>query len=104
MGAVAQPKEMSAEHTRSQRLFSLEPEERGLQSFICQRDIEIDTLPRGQRTSCCGVFMHRLCHQEMVTRVRTCGNCLHKNAEFEGEVVLEMDEEMEEDEDNPFDK
>ena len=66
-------------------------------------DIEIDTLPRCQRTSFCGAFMHKLCHREMVTRVRTCGNCRRENAEFEGEVVLETDEEMEEDEeDNPF--
>ena len=31
----------------------------------------------------------------MVTRVRTCRNCRHENAEFEG-VVLETDEEMHE--------
>ena len=96
---------MSAEPRHSHRLRGLEPEERGLQCFICQRDIEIDTLPRCQRTSCCGVFLHRLCHREMVT----CGNCRRKNAEFEsesvfefGEVVLETDKEMEE-EDNLFD-
>ena len=93
---------MSAELRRSRRVSGLEHEERGLQCFICQMDIEIDTLPRCQRTSCCGAFMHKLCHREMVTRVRTCGNCCCENAEFKGEVVLETDEEMEE-EDNPFD-
>ena len=96
---------MSAEPRRNRRLRGLEPEERGLQCFIFQMDIEIDTLPRCQRTSCCGAFMHKLCHREMVTRVRTCGNCRRKNAEFQGEeVLLETDEEMEEEgEENPFD-
>ena len=44
--------------------------------------------------------MHRICHREMVTRVRNCGNCRRENAEFTG-IVLQTDEE-EEEEDNPF--
>ena len=104
VGGRSLRKKKAAEPKRSRRLRGLEPEERGLQCFICQMDIEIDTLRRSQRTSCCSAFMHKLCYREVVTWVRTCGNCRRANAEFEGEVVLEMDEEMEEDEeDNPFD-
>ena len=89
---------------RSRRLRGLAPEESRLQQvcFICQRNLDIGSLSRCCRTSCCRVLMHRTCHREMVTRVRNCGNCRRENAEFT-EVVLETDEEMEgEDEDNPF--
>ena len=94
---------MSSEPRRSRRLRGLEPEEQGLQCFICQRDIEIDTLSRCQPTSCCGAFLHKLCHREMVTRSRTCGNCRREHVGFQQEVVLETDEEMDDEEDNPFD-
>ena len=41
----------------------------------------------------------------MVTTLRRCGNCRHENAEYQREVVLETDEEMEseEEEDDVFD-
>ena len=80
------------------------PEESLLQQvcFICQRDIDINSLTRCKRTSCCGVFIHKICHGQMVSMLPTCGNCRHRNDEFQREVVLEADEEMESDEDDPF--
>ena len=100
--AVAHFEKTCGEPRRSRRLRGLEPEEQGLQCFICQRDIEIDTLPRCQPTSCCGAFLHKWCHREMVTWALTCGNCRRENVGFEQKVVLETDEEMD-DEDNPSD-
>ena len=89
----------------SRRLRGLPPEESPLEQvcFICQRNIDIGSLARCCRTSCCRVLMHRTCHREMVTRVRNCGNCRRENAEFTG-IVLETDEEIEEEEeeDDPF--
>ena len=38
----------------------------------------------------------------MVTTLPTCGNCRRENAEYQREIVLETDEEMESDEENPF--
>ena len=38
----------------------------------------------------------------MVTTLPTCGNCRRNNAEYQRETVLETDEEMEPDEENPF--
>ena len=80
------------------------PEESLLEQvcFICQREIDIDSLTRCQGTSCCGVFMHKSCHRQMVTTLPTCGNCRHENAEYQREIVLETNEEMESDEENPF--
>ena len=96
---------MASGPRRSRRLRGLAPEESSLQElcFNCQRNIDIGSLSRYCRTSCCRVLMHRACHREMVTRVRNCGNCRRENVEFTG-VVLETDEEMEDDddEDNPF--
>ena len=88
---------------RSRRLRGLTPEETELQQvcFICQRSIDINTLTRCQRTSCCGVFMHKSCHHQMVSRLPTCGNCRHENEGGPREIVLETDEEVESDED-PF--
>ena len=88
---------------RSRRLRGLAPEETELQQvcFICQRSIDINTLTRCQRTSCCGVFMHKSCHHQMVSRLPTCGNCRHENEAGQREIVLETDEEVESDED-PF--
>jgi len=85
----------------SRRLRGLVPEEPPLQQvcFICQRNIDIGSLTRCQRTACCRVWMHRTCHQQMVTRVRACGSCRRENAEFTG-VVLETDEEMEDDDED----
>ena len=90
----------------SRRLCGLSPEESPLEQvcFICQRNIDIGSLSRCCRTSCCRVLMHRTCHREMVTRVRNYGNCRRENAEFTG-IVLETDEEIddeEDEEDNPF--
>ena len=91
---------------RSRRLRGLAPEESQLEQvcFICQRGIDIGSLSRCQRTSCCGVFMHSVCHRQMVSRLPTCGNCRGRNDEFQREVVLETDEEVEEMEsdDDPF--
>ena len=90
---------------RSRRLRGLTPEETELQQvcFICQRSIDINTLTRCQRTSCCKVFMHKSCHHQMVTRLRTCGNCRRENEAGQREIVLETDEEMDEESDeDPF--
>ena len=89
---------------RSRRLQGLVPEESLLQQvcFICQREIDISSLTRCQRTSCCGVFMHKTCHRQMVTMLPTCGNCRRENDEYQREIVLETDEELESDEENPF--
>ena len=89
---------------RSRRLRGLVPEESLLQQvcFICQREIDISSLTRCQRTSCCGVFMHKTCHRQMVTMLPTCGNCRRENDEYQREIVLETDEELESDEENPF--
>ena len=91
---------------RSRRLRGLAPEESQLEQvcFICQRGIDIGSLSRCQRTSCCGVFMHSVCHRQMVSRLPTCGNCRGRNDEFQREVVLETDEQVEEMEsdDDPF--
>ena len=88
----------STDPRRSRRLRGLVPEEPPLQQvcFICQGNIDIGSLARCQRTACCHVWMHRTCHHQMVTRVRTCGHCRRENAEFTG-VVLETDEEEEND-------
>ena len=92
------------EMRRSRRLRGLVPEESLLQQiyFICQREIDIGSLTRCQRTSCGGVFMHKSCHRHMVTTLPTCGNCRRNNAEYQRETVLETDEEMEPVEENPF--
>ena len=90
----------------SRRLAGLAPEEPLLQQvcFICQRELDIGSLTRCQRTSCCRVFMHKSCHHRMVTTLFRCGNCRHENAEYQREVVLETDEEVEsEEEDDVFD-
>ena len=62
---------------RSRRLQGLAPEQPRLEQvcFICQRELDIGSLTRCQRTSCCQVFMHRSCHRQMVTTLPTCGNC-----------------------------
>ena len=39
----------------------------------------------------------------MVSMLPTCGNCRRENAEYQREIVLETDEELESDEENPFD-
>jgi len=85
----------STDPRRSRPLRGLVPEELPLQQvcFICQRNIDISSLARCELTACCHVWMHRTCHHQMVTRVRTCGNCRRENAEFTG-VVLETDEEI----------
>ena len=80
---------------RSRRLRSLAPEELEQVCFICQKGIDIGSLSRCQRTSCCRVFMHSVCHRQMVSRLPTCGNCRGRNDEFQREVVLETDEEVE---------
>ena len=87
----------------SRRLRGLPPEEELLEQvcFICQRGIDIDLLSRCTRTSCCKVFLHTSCHRQMMLQSPSCGNCRHPNPEFEREIVLETDEEMQE-EDNPF--
>ena len=90
---------------RSRRLADLAPEEPLLQQvcFICQRELDIGSLTRCQRTSCCHVFMHKPCHRQMVTTLPKCGNCRHENADYQREIVLETDEELEsEGEENPF--
>ena len=89
---------------RSRRLQGLAPEEPRLEQvcFICQRELDIGSLARCQRTSCCQVFMHKSCHRQMVTTLPTCGNCRRANDAYQREVVLETDEEMESDEENPF--
>ena len=89
---------------RSRRLQGLVPEESLLQQvcFICQREIDISSLTRCQRTSCCGVFIHRTCHRQMVSMLPTCGNCRRENDGYQREIVLETDEEMESEEENPF--
>ena len=89
---------------RSRRLRGLAPEESPLEQvcFLCQRDIDINSITRCQRTSCCGVFMDRPCHRQMVSVVPTCGNCRRSNEGFQREVVLNTDEEMESDDENPF--
>lgn len=38
----------------------------------------------------------------MVSMLPTCGNCRRRNDEFQREIVLETDEEMESDEEDPF--
>ena len=88
---------------RSRRLRGLAPEESRLEQvcFICQRELDIGSLTRCQRTSCGGVFMHRSCHHQMVTTLPTCCNCQRENDEYQREIVLETDEEMESDEENP---
>ena len=89
---------------RSRRLQGLAPEEPILEQvcFICQRELDIGSLVRCQRTSCCQVFMHKSCHRLMVTTLPTCGNCRCANDAYQREVVLETDEEMESDEEDPF--
>ena len=92
-----------AELRRSRRLRGLAPEESPLEQvcFICQRGIDINTVSRCQCTPCCGVFMHKPCYRQMVQTVPTCGNCRHENEEYQREVILETDEELESD-DDPF--
>ena len=46
--------------------------------------------------------MHKSCHRQMGTTLATCGNCRRENDAYQREVVLETDEEMESDEENPF--
>ena len=70
--------------------------------FICQREIDINSLTRCRRTSCCGMFMHKSCHHQMVTMLPTCGICRRENDEYQREIVLETDKEMDSDEENPF--
>ena len=95
-----------SELRRSRRLRSLAPEESPLEQvcFICQRGIDINSVTRCQCTPCCGVFMHKPCYRQMVTTLPTCGHCRSDNEGYQREVVLEMDEELETDDDNPFEK
>ena len=44
--------------------------------FICQLEIDINSLKRCKPMSCCEAILHRHCHHEMLTRVLACRNCL----------------------------
>ena len=46
--------------------------------------------------------MHKSCHRQMVTTLPTCGNCRRANDAYQREIVLETDEELESEEENPF--
>lgn len=81
---------------QSRRLRGLMPEEQILDQvcFIFQGSIDIGSLTRCVKTTCCNVFIHRRCHREMVTRVRKCGNCRRDHPENAVEIVMETDDEM----------
>ena len=66
---------------RSRRLRGQAPEEDKLGvCFICQDEFNVEQLSRLQQTACCGVLMHRRCHEEMVAQTSICGNCRHERS------------------------
>lgn len=85
------------------RFRGLAPEEALLEQIcLCQRGINIGSLSRCKHTSCCGVFMHKVCHCQMMSKLPTCENWHCNNDEYQREVVLETDEEGDESDEDPF--
>ena len=82
---------------RSRRLRGLTPEESELNQccFICQGFIDVSLLNRCVSTPCCGAFMHRRCHNQMIARCATCGNYRRPNV---GHVSVVPDSDDEDDE------
>ena len=92
---------------RSRRLRGIAPESDSLSlCFICQEEFEVQQLARLKRTDCCGVLMHRGCHQDMEALSSVCGKCRDDTNPGNRRVILETDEEFEldseEGEDDPF--
>ena len=89
---------------QSLRLLGMGPELQPFQDkcFICQLDLDIQSIKRCQVMSCCGKFLHKRCFRKARETSFQCGHCSIVGEEQDSNSTESVENEMLDDSDeNP---